>query len=277
VVSPSGVMRLRKDWCSSCFLANFQIFLVDTWACHSLKKLTRDQLQPVIDRIADQLPGWKADLLAKTRRKILVHFVLTGMLIYLAVAVDLPAWGWKAIDKMWRGFFWRGRKDVKGGHCQVAWGKVCRPLEFGGLRICSLKELGWALRMRWLWLEKTGPSRPWSAIPIQVPDKTQAFFAIAMQTKIGDGASTLFWRDRWLHGHRGADIAPRLLAAIPKRRINKCTVLEAPIEHKWISDIRGALTVRVIVDYLHLWNALHDVVLQPGVSDRHFWRFASNG
>jgi hypothetical protein len=35
--------------------------------------------------------------------------------------------------------------DAKGGHCQVAWGKVCRPMELGGLRISSLKELGWAL------------------------------------------------------------------------------------------------------------------------------------
>jgi hypothetical protein len=37
-----------------------------------LKKLTRDQLQPIIDGIAGQLPGWKAYLLAKSGRKILV-------------------------------------------------------------------------------------------------------------------------------------------------------------------------------------------------------------
>jgi hypothetical protein len=58
----------------------------------SLKKLTRDQLQPIIDRIAGQLPGWKADLLTKPGRRILVQFVLTGMLIYLAMAIDLLTW-----------------------------------------------------------------------------------------------------------------------------------------------------------------------------------------
>jgi hypothetical protein len=47
--------------------------------------------------------------------------------------------------------------------------------------------------------------------------------------------------------------------------------------NRWISDIQGALTVGVIVDYLHLWNTLHDVLLQPGVSDSHFWRFATSG
>jgi hypothetical protein len=67
-----------------------------------------------------------------------------------------------------------------------------------------------------------------------------------------------------------AYLAPRLLAIIPKRRANKCTVKEALLQHKWLSDIRGALTVGVIVDYLNLWNALQEVVLQLGVSDRHF-------
>jgi hypothetical protein len=79
-----------------------------------------------------------------------VQFVLSGMLIYLAMAIDLPTWCLKAIDNIRRGFYWRGRKDAKGGHCQVAWGKVCRPMELGGLSISSLTELGWALRMSWL-------------------------------------------------------------------------------------------------------------------------------
>jgi hypothetical protein len=159
----------------------------------------------------------------------------------------------------------------------VAWGKVCRLMELGGLGISCLKELGWALRTRWLWLAKTDPTRPWLALPIQVLDKCQAFFSIAMQTEIGDGTKTLFWRDRWLHGQRVEDLAPRLLAAIPKRRVNRCTVVEALANHKWISDIRGALTVGVIADYLHLWNALNGVELQPRIEDSHFWRLATNG
>lgn len=76
------------------------------------------------------------------------------------MAVDIPQWGLDAIDKIGRGFLWRGRKEARGGHCLVAWGKVCCPLELGGLGISSFPELCWALRMRWLWLQKTDPSRP---------------------------------------------------------------------------------------------------------------------
>jgi hypothetical protein len=39
----------------------------------SLKKLSRDQLQPIIDRIEDQLVGWKAEVLTKPGRKVLVR------------------------------------------------------------------------------------------------------------------------------------------------------------------------------------------------------------
>jgi hypothetical protein len=83
---------------------------------------------------------------------------------------------------------------------------------------------------------------------MQVHDKTQAFFSVAMQTEIGDGANTLFLWGRWLHGQRVADLAPRLMASIPKRRINKCMVQEALSEHKWILYIRGAIAVGVIVE-----------------------------
>jgi hypothetical protein len=54
----------------------------------SIKRLTKEQLQPIIDRIADQLPSWKADLLTKPGRNFLVQFIL---MIYLAMALDFPA------------------------------------------------------------------------------------------------------------------------------------------------------------------------------------------
>jgi hypothetical protein len=165
------------------------------------------------------------------------------------------------IDKLHRRFFWRGCKEMRGGHCQIAWGIVCRPLELGGLDISSLKELGWALRARWLWLQKTEPNHPWSTLPIQVPKNVQALFSVAMQTKLGDGKSTLFWSDRWLHGQKIMDIAPRLVAAVPRKRINKRTVYEALMIRQWISDIQGALTVEIIAEFLHLWDVLLTVQL----------------
>jgi hypothetical protein len=61
------------------------------------------------------------------------------MIVYLAMAIDLPHWALKAIDKIRKGFLWRGHKEARGDHCAVAWGRMCRPIELGGLGIFSLR------------------------------------------------------------------------------------------------------------------------------------------
>jgi hypothetical protein len=74
----------------------------------SLKKISKSQVQPIIDKIADQLPGWKADLMTRVGRKVLVQVMLTVMMIYLTMAMDLIAWALKSIYKIRKGFLWRG-------------------------------------------------------------------------------------------------------------------------------------------------------------------------
>ena len=95
--------------------------------------ITKAQAQPIVEKIADRLPSWKADLLTKAGRMILVQYVLTSMLIYILLALELPPCVLKAIDKIRRGFLWKGRKDARGGHCLLAWPKVTRPICWEGL------------------------------------------------------------------------------------------------------------------------------------------------
>jgi hypothetical protein len=96
-------------------------------------------------------------------------------------------------------------------------------------------------------------------------------------TEVGNGNNTKFWKDKWLNGKRIADLFPRLIGAIPKRVINCRTVQEAIVSAKWISDIRGALSVGVLTDYLQLWDLISGIELQPEVDDKHTFSIASNG
>jgi hypothetical protein len=66
----------------------------------SLHKLSKQQFQPTVEKIADQLPNWKADLMTRAVRRVQVQHVLTSMMVYLAMAVDIPKWGLDAIDKI---------------------------------------------------------------------------------------------------------------------------------------------------------------------------------
>lgn len=87
--------------------------------------------------------------------------------------------------------------------------KVCRPLHQGGLGIHNLEMMSWSLNLKWLWLKKTQPDRPW---------------------------------DRWINGNSISKMAPNLVASVAKRVVKIRTVQEALDEGHWITDIRGTWT-----------------------------------
>jgi hypothetical protein len=103
----------------------------------------------------------------------------------------------------------------------------------------------------------------------------QNLIAVAVTTKLGDGANTLFWKDRWLDGRCIRDIAPAMFDMVPLRLANKRLVKDALPNFHWISDVKGAISVRVIAEFLELCEVLEAVVLQPGIRDRHIWKFSA--
>jgi hypothetical protein len=105
-------------------------------------KPSKEVLLAFVDKVADYLPRWKASLMNRAGHLVLVKVVLTAVPIYLLIALDLPKWFIKAIDKKRRGFLWKGHQQANGGNCLVAWEKVQRPLQYGGLGIHNLELLG---------------------------------------------------------------------------------------------------------------------------------------
>jgi hypothetical protein len=69
----------------------------------SNKKLQKRDLMPWIEKIADKLPCWKAALMNRAGRATLVHAVLSAMPVHLLIAINVPKWFIKAVDKIRRG------------------------------------------------------------------------------------------------------------------------------------------------------------------------------
>lgn len=113
----------------------------------TITKPTKEVLLPLIDKVADYLPSWKASLMNRSGRLIMTRVVLTASVIHHLIAIDLPKWVVKEIDKKRRGFLWKGQEQANGGNCLVSWEKVQRPLEYGGLGIHNLESFGLALRI----------------------------------------------------------------------------------------------------------------------------------
>jgi len=97
---------------------------------------------------------------------------------------------------------------------------------------------------------------------------------MAVDSVVSNRESSLFWTERWLNGSTLADLPPDLLGAIPKRVIKSRTVAQALQNSGWVHDIRGALLVQVLLEYLHV---LSDRVDGVGIPDQFRWKLSQSG
>jgi hypothetical protein len=84
------------------------------------RELRKTDLLPWIEKIGDRLPGWQATLMNTAGRITWVRFVLSASPIYVLIAIKVPKWFIKAVDKLRRAYLWKGRKQINGGSCLVA-------------------------------------------------------------------------------------------------------------------------------------------------------------
>ncbi|GJN24054.1 hypothetical protein PR202_gb11765 [Eleusine coracana subsp. coracana] len=151
--------------------------------------------------------------------------------------MNVPKWFIKVVEKINKGFLWKGKEKANEGCCLVAWTKVARPLDLGGLGIPNLEIMSWALQMRWQWFRKTREDRPWTDLELPSNPNALALFAIATYTEVGNGNNTLFWSDRWLHGFSIENLAPAVFNSIAPRIRKTWTVAEALDGAVWVQDV----------------------------------------
>ena len=130
--------------------------------------------------------------------------------------------------------------------------------------------------MRWLWLKRTDDHRSWFQLPAEVEGKVESMFQASIYIELGDGGKALFWSDRWLQGKSLIDLAPCLVDVACGRVKKKRTVAQALQNRQWISDITGALTVQVLLEYLQVWDRLQGVRLQENQPDKICWKWTSD-
>ena len=142
------------------------------------------EMQPIIDKVSNRLATWKARFLNKAARLKLVNTVLSSIPVYFLTVVEPKKWMIKRIDKIRRGFLWRGVSEAKGGHCLVAWETVKRPKFKGGLGVLDLEKFSRALRIRWLWYRWVDPDRPWVGSPVPCSEVDKQLFRCSTQVTL---------------------------------------------------------------------------------------------
>jgi hypothetical protein len=240
-------------------------------------KLKKEDLQPLVDKVARWLPTWKSNQMSSIGRVTMVNAVLSAIPIYLLVAIDAPKWVIKGIDKVRRGFLWAGKAQVNGGCCRVAWTKVCSPKDYGGLGVPNLKLMGIALRSRWTWMQRTSLTKPWQGLEIPCSQKELHLVAASTVCQLGNGQTILFWEDNWLQGGTIRAIALSIYDHVSTRIRKRRTVAEALSNRRWIKDISGALGTQAILEYLKLWSLIQSVDCSSAEPDSLSWKWESSG
>jgi hypothetical protein len=114
----------------------------------SVTRLSKSDLQPLVDKVAGHVPTWKASLMKKSGMFDSLGLPSDG---YTMLSLDLPLWFFKCIDKLLRGFSGQTPRKL-GEDSVVSWKAVCTPKSIGGLGMKNLCLLNLVLHMRWCWL-----------------------------------------------------------------------------------------------------------------------------
>ncbi|WVZ70022.1 LOW QUALITY PROTEIN: hypothetical protein U9M48_018728, partial [Paspalum notatum var. saurae] len=170
----------------------------------TIRKPTKSDWLPVIDKVADNIFGWKASPMSEVVHLVTVNVVSSAMLIYLLLAMDLPKWAIKAIDKLRREFLWKRQGKASGGNFLVAWEQIHQPLGLGCPNL-----------------------RKW----------------VGCYPLYGSGCKDrCFSPMGWVVYPREtiAEVAPNLIKLIPKQTVKQCAAAQALNNHSCVR-IKGAL------------------------------------
>lgn len=102
---------------SGCPVAKFSITYLGMPLSDS--RLWRVDQQPVIDKLAKRMGGWKARHIALSGRVELVRATLSAMVIFQLMVVDPLVWLLKKVNKLRRGFLWAQDEEATAGKCLV--------------------------------------------------------------------------------------------------------------------------------------------------------------
>jgi hypothetical protein len=150
------------------------------------------EVQPIIDKVSAKLPTWKGRFLNKAERLKLLNNVLSSITTYFLTAFAPKKWAVNRLDKIRRGFLWKGVEQANDGHCLVRWEKVKRPKKLGGLGVLDLELFSRALRLCWLWFRWTDPDRPWVVSEVTCSKDDKQLFRASTVVSVGNDCKAEF-------------------------------------------------------------------------------------
>ena len=246
--------------------------------------------QSVVGKVEQRLEGWKAKVLSKGGRLVLLKSVLSAIPTFYLSVFKIPASIEQHLSHLMRRFFWKGWKEGR-GLALVAWDDICKPTGRGGLGVPHLKTMNVALLTKWLkriigpeedvirammrdrygaggtWAKMTtrvrGASAFWRGLGKVVPI-IQKFFA----ARLGDSALFWFWLDEWSDKGCLRGKFPRLFAVTrhPQGTVKECW------DGGWNPSFAAHLSEQRLGEFMSMQQMLEGWRPREGARDGWIWR-----
>ena len=68
--------------------------------------LTRDDMQPLVDKIVNKIAGWRGRLMSLAARVVLIKSCLSSIHVYLLSFIKFPKWAIKMLNTHMGNFLW---------------------------------------------------------------------------------------------------------------------------------------------------------------------------
>lgn len=120
---------------------------------------------PLIQKMMQKLAKWKADNLNMAGRLTLVKAVLDGLPTYWMNVYKVPSTVAARMEQIRRNFLWGHFQEqfgLKKKLHAIAWKKICKPKDQGGLGIVSIKTKNLALLSKWFYRWEHERCRKWN-------------------------------------------------------------------------------------------------------------------
>jgi hypothetical protein len=210
------------------------------------RTLRNAEWNPIENRFASKLGGWRSKLLSYGDRLVLINSVLTSLPMFMLSFLEIPVGVRKRLDFYRSNFFWQSDEHKK-KYRLSKWSILCRPKDQGGLGIEVLELKNKCLLSKWLFkiLSEEGM---WQQLlcnkylknktlaQVEVRPTDSPFWKGLMHVKedffkrgsfkVGDGQSVRFWEDVWLGDTPLSHQYPALYNIIQHKNVLVSTVLE---------------------------------------------------
>lgn len=156
------------------------------------ENLTREDLQPLVDKLLNRMAGWRGKLLSLAARAVLIKSCLASIPVYLLSVLKFPKWAIKILNSQMGNCLWN---DVDNAHKYhlANWESVAISKEFWGMGLPNLRDLNICLLASWLKRYNQDRSKLWAEL---IDHKYNTSKVNIFQTRTA-GASPFFKGFMW--------------------------------------------------------------------------------